>query len=105
MRREVNNALLKHAVQTAIFCRGCGTVLDCRTAVFVSGPEGAACLCPDCFEKTRDIFERHGFEITVFQPSRRNRRETLPECDECGVGLYDRDSTVRGRCGICREGS
>ncbi len=55
MEQTINHNILKFAVQTAIFCRKCGKVLDVRNAVHVDVAQdekhiGSTVCCGACYD-------------------------------------------------------
>ena len=52
MKREIEWSLLKHAVQTALFCQygECARILDTRRAILVQVKgEGSMVICNQCY--------------------------------------------------------
>ena len=54
MQSNINQELLRFAVSTAWFCKGCGTLLDIDRAVSFSAAGRPFVLCATCFDRLRE---------------------------------------------------
>lgn len=57
MQETIHRNLLKYAAGRAIFCPGCGKVLDCRdtvTATHMTG--GQAVMCGKCWDRKAELY-------------------------------------------------
>ena len=57
MERQINRELVKYAVQRAITCKGCGTILDLDDAVLVEIEGSTSITCSHCFSRVLAVLK------------------------------------------------
>lgn len=106
LERHLNRGLLKSAVMRQIFCPACRNVLDVRRAVLVTHEtNGAACICADCFDRTRDhLLSMHpgaevldGRDVYKAAPRKRAPRAKAPDAIIVSVHVRFKNGRTRSR--------
>ena len=102
----VSKATLLYAVQRTMFCPGCETILDARSARLVTVTADATDIvgCPVCSARLVAVAERKGIAVTSF-PAVEPVREAPGQCsamrpdgsDRCASQARYRVSRKRGR--------